>query len=335
MNLQKAFFERIRKERQAEDKNFAQELAKFLHVSDTSAYRRINGQTPLTFDELQRLAVYYEVSLDKHLSLSKTAGSAQLAFSWQYGNETDQAYMSFLKWLLHDLERTNQSTCRIIFHAKDFPVFFNFVYPEIGEFKSFFWQKTLMRIERFKSSTFSCKNLTTESLELGQRIFKRYSELNSMELWNDEVLTSMLKQVQYAHEAKHMTSVEDTIFLLKRLKQLVLHIQEMAEMGVKYAPQDKNIGGGKFELYHDEIILGDNTILVEEGDQRRLYLSQNIIQGLITSDRKFVNNSYNMKKNLFKNSLLLSNSAEKERMRFFGTLLEKIDRSARKLGLEV
>ncbi|MDW3197185.1 MAG: helix-turn-helix domain-containing protein [Cytophagales bacterium] len=324
MNLQKTFFERIQEDRHAEDENFAQELARFLNISETSAYRRINGSTPLTFNELQRVAKYYEVTLDEHFELDGERIDPEVNFSWKYGKDAEQAYLGFLKWLLNDLEQTDAEHSRVIFHAKDFPVFFNFIYPEIGEFKSFFWQKTFIRIERFRSIKFSCKKLSGESSKLGKRIFSKYAELASMELWNNEVLTSILKQIKYAHEADFLMSKQDTIVLMRRLRQMVLHIQEMAEEGRKFLPGNPKVGGGSFELYHNDVILGDNSIILEGRGQRRMYISQNIIQGLITNDQHFVDNSYMMKANLFKNSLLLSNSAEKERVKFFGTLLNKI-----------
>lgn len=335
MNLQKSFFERIQEERHTEDENFAQELARFLHVSETSAYRRINGSTPLTFNELQRVAKYYEVTLDEHFELDGDRLDPEVNFSWKYGKDADQAYLGFLRWLLGDLEQTDPETSRVIFHAREFPVFFNFIYPEIGEFKSFFWQKTFIRIERYKAKKFSCKKLSRESTKLGKRIFSRYAELASMELWNDEVLTSILKQIQYAHEADFLVSKSDTILLLRRLKQMVLHIREMAAEGKKFLPGDLKTGGGSFELYHNDVILGDNSIILEDRGQRRMYISQNIIQGLITSDLHFVDHSFMMKTNLFKNSLLLSNYAEKERMKFFGKLLNKIDQVADQLGIKV
>lgn len=335
MNLQKTFFDRIREERHAEDENFARELARFLNVSETSAYRRINGSTPLTFNELQRVAKYYEITLDGHFELDGERVDPEVNFSWKYGKNSDQAYLDFLRWLLSDLEQTDVEHSRVIFHAKDFPVFFNFIYPEIGEFKSFFWQKTLIRIERYKLKRFSCKQLSREELKLGRRIFLRYSEVASTELWNDEVLTSTLKQIRYAHEAKFLMSEQDTVILLRRLRGLVLHIQEMAEEGKKYPPGNTKVGGGKFELYHNEVVVGDNSIILEEKGYRRMYISQNIIQGLITTDQHFIDNSYMMKTNLFKNSMLLSNSAEKERVRFFGALLNKIDQVADELKVNM
>lgn len=335
MNLQKSFFERIRKERHAADENFAQELARFLNVSETSAYRRMNGSIPLTFNELQRIAKYYEVTLDEHFELSGEQINPEVTFSWKYGQDADQAYIGFLKWLLTDLKKTDTKHSRVMFHAKDFPVFFNFIYPEIGEFKSFFWQKTFIRIDRYKSRKFSCKRLSREPTKLGKRIFANYAELASMELWNDEVFTSILKQIQYAQEVNFLASEADAGILLKRLKELTHHVQKMAELGKKFLPDKPEAGGGSFELYHNDVILGDNSIILEDRGQRSMYISQNIIQGLITTDQHFVDNSYLIKTNLFKNSLLLSSSAEKERVKFFGTLRNKIDQVADELEVKL
>ena len=125
------------------------------------------------------------------------------------------------------------------------------------------------------------------------------------------------------------------IFPFQKLKELVCLWRDMAEEGKKHVPARPGEGGGKFELYQNEIILGDNSILLEQGHDRRIYLSQNIIQGLITTDRQFVENSWQMKTNLFKNSMLLSNSAERERMKYFSGLISRIESVGNALHLKV
>lgn len=318
MTVQESFFKALKEKRRGGPQNLAQEIAELLNVSETSAYRRISGETPLTIDELVKFASYYKLSIDGLLDLQNNSNKL-VDFSWQYQNTKEDSYESFLNWLLSDLNNLDTSASQALFHAKDFPVFFNFVFPEIAAFKSFFWQKAFLHLHSFRSQKFSCKNLNENHITLGKAILKRYTEIDSKELWNDDIFNSVLRQVEYCYEAGYFHSNQDVITILDKLESLVYLFEEMAEKGYKFLPDEETLTG-KFDLYHNQVILGDNSMVISENGSMKVYISQNIIQGLVTSEKTFVENSFLMKTNLINHSLLLSNSGQKERTRFFQKL---------------
>ena len=56
MSLQKEFLQRV-KSRLPENMSFVDELAELFSVSNDSAYRRIRGETALTFEELAKTVI--------------------------------------------------------------------------------------------------------------------------------------------------------------------------------------------------------------------------------------------------------------------------------------
>ena len=78
-------------------------------------------------------------------------------------------------------------------------------------------------------------------------------------------------------------------------------------------------------MYHNDLILVDNTILVKAGDISATYLTSNAINLLQSHDRAFFEYNYAWGRNLLSKSVPISGTAEKERNRFFRILYGKID----------
>ena len=113
---------------------------------------------------------------------------------------------------------------------------------------------------------------------------------------------------------------------------LVDHLQKQAALGYKF-PQGSPPAGreGNFQLYHNDLILADNTILVKAGNTCASYLTSNAINLMQTHDRAFFEYNYAWGLNLLSKSVPISGTAERERNRFFRILHDKIDAVANRL----
>ena len=78
MSIQAKFFQLV-KERIDPHLSFVDELAELLELSNDSAYRRIRGETSLTFEELAKLSRHFGVSLDALMD----SDSNELIFHFQ------------------------------------------------------------------------------------------------------------------------------------------------------------------------------------------------------------------------------------------------------------
>ena len=104
------------------------------------------------------------------------------------------------------------------------------------------------------------------------------------------------------------------------------HLKLQATCGFKF-PFGKAHSGkeGNFQLFHNDLILADNTILAKVGDMRATYLTSNAINLMVSYDRDYFDYNYAWGRNLLSKSVPISGTAEKERNRFFRILHEKID----------
>jgi hypothetical protein len=80
------------------------------------------------------------------------------------------------------------------------------------------------------------------------------------------------------------------------------------------------------------MVIGDNTIYVQCGGHRFVYLNYDVLNYMQTSDDGFCTDTCYMLQNLMRRSTLISSANEKNRYRFFNILLEKVKERVRKLS---
>jgi hypothetical protein len=103
------------------------------------------------------------------------------------------------------------------------------------------------------------------------------------------------------------------------------HLQQQTTHGVKFMPGAGEIAHrGPVQLYVNELILGNNTILLKLDDNRLSMITYSVFSYLITRDQRFADRSFETFNTLLSRSTLISRSGEKDRNRFFNTLREKV-----------
>ena len=99
---QQVFFQHI-KTSLATHLSLVDEVADLLNISNDSAYRRIRGEKPLSFDEIKTLCAHYRVSLDQLFHLSNDS----FLFSGPLTNKDNFGFEMYLEYLLKQLNYFN------------------------------------------------------------------------------------------------------------------------------------------------------------------------------------------------------------------------------------
>src|SRR4051812_22999193 len=97
-SVQQLFFQHI-KTSLPPHLSFVDEIGELLNISNDSAYRRIRGEKPISFEEIQKLSSHYKISLDQFLHLQ----SDSLIFSGRLAMDQEQFFEQYLKNLLQNL----------------------------------------------------------------------------------------------------------------------------------------------------------------------------------------------------------------------------------------
>ena len=327
-DIQIQLFQKIRDQTPAHV-SLVDEIAEVLEISNDSAYRRIRGEKPLSLTEVQKLCSHYRLSFD-----DITDGSINtITFTT---NLLERGQYSFLDWLnnllLYTVKTCTTERAEAIFILNELNIFQIIQVPEVCAFKLFFWQKSNLDFSNFKDVPFSLKEKHKDVDDLSVKIIDHYIKIKTIELTTEECLNSYLKQILYYKEAGYFNTRDDSLILCEKLLDLVNHQQKQAELGFKF-PYGKQPFGEEdnYQLYHNDIILADNTILISAGNTRTSFITSNAINLLHTHNKEFYRYNYNWGRNLLAKSILISGTAEKERNRFFRKLREQISMVADRL----
>lgn len=313
-NIQSVLLERVRS-RIPDNVSFADELGELLNISRDSAYRRIRGETVLSLEELKILYLHFGISLDELFSEK----SEMVTFHRRVVSHKDYDLQQWENSIVKNLDFLGTfETKQLLFAAKDIPVFHYFRRPELSAFKHFFWMKTLIGYPALEGEKYRKDLVPRELLATGERIWARYSALPGTEIWNEQCIYDTLRQIEFYSECGFFSNDDQAVILCDELAMLLDEVKEEAARGIKSA-------GGDFKLYNNEILIADNTVFAKMGDRRCVYVNQNTLNLLLTFQEPFCEQTESYLRNLIKKSTLISDTAERERNRFFNSMKKQVD----------
>jgi hypothetical protein len=300
--------------------SFVDEMAELLQLSPDSAYRRIRGETLLALDEVLLLCGRYGISVD---GLAHSNGN-HILFAGQQIDFERFELERHLAYILQQLQAlAAQPQGRMVYLAKDVPVFHYFRFGELAAFKFYAWLKTLLRNPAYQGKKFVLAEAVNGNWQqLGQQIWATYAGIDTEEIWSLETINSTLRQIEYCREAMLFDGEETVQLLYAQLLQMLDHIEAQAAAGHKHLP-----GGaaqGSYQLYHNGALLGDNTILMQSANGQRAFLNHGILNYINTGDENFCNYTFASLQNIIQKSALISKVGEKERNRFFNRMRQEI-----------
>ena len=307
---------------------FADELGALLDISKDSAYRRMRGDTLLTFNEIRKISQHFGASLDTFFNQSKdTVLFHKKMLNVNYG------YIDFLKSVLQSVKLIGQKeSYHMTYIAKDIPPFHYFRFPELSRFKSYFWMRTILKEPTLASKTYGSNLISEEMMGICSAIWKAYQEVPSLEIWSDETFNITLRQIEYCHDTGVLKQ-EQFQLLIEEIRQLLNILSIEAEEGIKKHPDPtQHVLSGKFDLYYNEIEIGDNTVFFSMDDRRMVMKTYNMLNLLSTTDPEFCENIEKYIKTILQKSIPISSSSEKERIKFFNAMHKKVDEFEKRIS---
>ena len=328
--IQQQLFQII-KTRLPADASVADEVAKLLEISSDSAYRRMRGEKAMTIDELYKVATQYKISLDQLMNI-QTGG---FLFQGNLINPKNFRFDAYLTSMMHDMAYfVSFKHHELYYLCKDLPIFHHWQSREFAAFKYHLWMTSIMGFPEFKKKKVDLDGYPDEIWALGQKILGLYNQLDSFELYNIEALNSTIHQIQYYRDSQMFQSDTDVMRVYESTEKILDHLEEQARLGYKFILGDPEKQAlGKFQMFFNEILLFDNSILAALDNTKIAMLNHTANNYMMTTSVTFSENFYQYIQNLMRRSTMISEVSEKERSRFFRILRERLAR--RKEALEV
>lgn len=280
-----------------------------LDISYDAAHRRTSSKSKFSLEESVILSKYYNLSLDRlfentkdHIIAVEKTKPIHNEIELQY--YFDNSYQSLQPLL-------NQEESRILYSAKDIPLFYTLESDLLSRFKMYVWLKLLDTT--MASKGFDSFSLKISTFQSASRLGSLYENLNITEVWDITTINSTLKQIHFYNQAGHI-SITTALKLCKELKQLVSRISE------KVNPNNKG-----YLFYYNELLLMNNNVLVSTPDQQSLFVPFTILSYYQTSDKITCKEAEAFLTKQLQSSKLLNTAGEKEKLSFFNKLFAKIN----------
>ena len=307
--------------------SFAEILSDDLCISTDSAYRRIRGETELSFEELRKLCLKYGVSLDAIISGS----SDTVHFNYRAVNPESFSFDGYLNSIAENLATMNSFKVKeLTFAAKDLPMFYVYSFSRLAAFKVFFWLRDILKSPGFKDKKFSPEEIPEATLALGRKVWKLYVNIPSVEIWGGDLINASLNQIEH-YQANGLFKNKDELgMLMDDVLKMIAHLQNQAERGYKFDADNKNRVHATFKLYFNELTISDNMVFFVMDDLQVVHLGHHALNILTTTDPEFCQQTQRILRNTIKSSTLISGVGEKNRNRFFDSMRDKVDHILRK-----
>jgi len=310
-NYQALFIEKV-KAQLPSNIGLADALSDLLNISKDAAYRRIRCETDLTLDEVLMICEYYKITFE---SLSNPNA---VAFHFKQLSPDVDSFKQYLEGMLSDLQRIKSfDNASIIYAAEDIPVFHHFPYPLLSAFKIYYWMRSVMNVKSLEGTSFKVGLIPEEVLELGVKIYNTYAAIPSAEIWTDGTISSTLDQIAYYWDAGLFESKEIAWQVCDELSAELQRIKLLTELGTKHLVP--------FQFFHNDIMIGNNCVLIKAGSTRFCYLSHHSFNFMLTTDASFSAETESWLENMMRRSMLISGVSEKQRNIFFSAMLKRVD----------
>ncbi len=320
MSNQQAFIDHCKQK--SSQGNFASDLAELIGVNVDAAYRRIRGATALTYDEIERMCVHYNVSFDSVTNYKGSLVPFQFNAMFQE-NFSIEVYLQNISNQLKDLTTTEDS--KFVITAMDLPYFRQFGYKGLSRFKLFFWQRSVLNLDTFKRRQFKIDAEENKYDLITTAIFEDYNRVDSTEIWTPETIDSSIKQIQYYLESGLFEDNNIVYPICDELDDLLDTAKNQAEFGRKSYQNESGIFSAKFAMYQSDIFLSNNSIQAHKDDRIYTYVSFNSFNSLMSFSPGFANDCHEWIEQIRTKSILLSEVSEKLRFQYFLGLHKKIN----------
>ena len=309
-------------------------ISEMFSLGKDAIYRRMRGDSLLTPDEIGQLAKAFDISLDAFVFENNNT----VFFRYSPFTRQVKEFSDYLNQIHSDLELISKlPKSKILYVSAEIPIFHYCLIPEIIAFKLYVWGRTFWGIEYLQERQFDFDLVVYPVIKITEELTKIYRDIPSVELWNSNIVDFTLSQIEYHVISGGFANPEDALTLCDHLNNLMDHMSSLAKYGQKslVGSNIKESAGASFELFHNEMVYANNTIIVSTDKGKAVYTAFANPNFLKSTDRKMCDYTENWFLNLTQKSIPMSNHAEKNRNWFFQNIKKKIEIARKRIEAQI
>ncbi len=286
-NLNALLFDAIRQQAHSQSVNWKQEVQQLLGIGRTAMYNRINGTTPLLFEEAILLAQKYNISLDALIHERKVIIAQHSAQTFENHTEQKIQIIDYLELVVRQFTQIQApQDMKFYYASNDLPIFYYALSPEVLAFKIFAWGIAMphseqQRQQKFLLQKFTCHN---PEFELIQQALREYSCYPSIEIWPAKILENTLNQLEFYSRTHRFENPDDIPRIYDALEALIVKIfNEYIATGEKPIANNRCCNHD-LTVYYNEIIQVNTILLISGTGLSKTYCVFDSPHFLVTED---------------------------------------------------
>ncbi len=308
-----------------ESRKLVDTVSETLQISNSSAYKKIKGDTMLGLDEVITLASNYHISLDQFLNYK----SAPIPFLNDALRKMPLHPMDFIQNLQNHLNQlTALKNLSYINLAGEIPIFHFMPFHKLFAFKLYAWNFTSWSIpkyeDKFDLNIFVKDEALMHAIDTCAHTYYHFS---GIEIWNIRMIDNTLDQLKYFIHMRvfHHKSIAQEI--CSELFDLLDHLQKICITGTKRFETKDALNKSSVNIYMNEIVHSNEVIFVSSDLGDHLYCVIDAPNLIRTSDKKMTAYAKSWLLKTKKHSTQISGEGEKERRVLFEKLFSKMEKS--------
>lgn len=303
---------------QAGNKKWKQELAPLLRLSQNAIYKRLNGTTPFSVEELLTLSEAYQFRISDMLGESY---GPSVHFDLPYADQAVRRFMDYIQPILSDIRQlTRIPGAKVWYAANEIPIFWYFHYPPLIQFKYLMWGRITWQMPQMQSRKVALDEVEFSPGERAayEETLTLYGQLESVEFWGDGILDTTLQQVAFCIKTQ-LFHTADAHRVLDAMGLLIQTLYVNLARGQKKE-------GGRLEVYHNDIAQSNTCVYVETPQAGAVYTIFKNPNMMRTTHPVMVRETQDWFHSLMRNSSQLSQSAEQHRLAYLNELEGRLAR---------
>ena len=230
-----------------------QDLMVVLGCSRASLYRKRTGSTPLTADELVKLANHFSLSIDALRTNSEE--NAQIVVCTTMPPIKQYSDIDFyLENTRRNLEiAVQQPDAQLYFTAKELPLYRYMNQPTLSAFRYYLWIMENMR----RHQRFDPVEVPSELIQKGADLTKLSQGIKTTEFWTASAFDNLIGQISYTHTSGR---ISDRI-----LAQLKLELLQVVDELAENIMSEKSSAGAPYQMVLCHYLTLSDGALIEIG----------------------------------------------------------------------
>ncbi|MDR3217814.1 MAG: helix-turn-helix domain containing protein [Dysgonamonadaceae bacterium] len=275
-------------------------LTDILGIGRGSAYRRLNNEKFFTFDEIAKLALKLDFSIDEIIRGNieeQISSELQVMMSLSPEENFLAMIMEYYKWI----ERISQAKNAVIISVKRLDSMFTTQFETLTKFLYFRWMHRSHKTTI--NSSFSDTVLPSEIIDIHKKINSRINLINEITvILNRDILLNLIREVRYYYNRK-LISEEEVMLLKNDLTEYVNFFEKVMQKNV-------NESGPTYYFYLSLLDIESNCICAKFNEKMVSQYCISAIKSTVITDQNVCKIQQQWLESLKKYSVLITQSNE-------------------------